>query len=429
MSGRLRVAVPLLLAGIVLAVAVASWGGSGAGPGASPVASGSPIAGASGPITLPDPSPTPRPPLGGTELYGFLPYWQMNGTTADHLASTPVTTLGLFSVTARRSGELNANPAGYRRITGDIGRRLIREAHDRGARVELVFTSFGETRNGRLFGRLPGPRASSSAGASAAEPSPPTVLPPWHRTVDELVALVLELRVDGVNVDVERLDPVDRTAYGEFLTALGAELRAAVPGATLSVATEAGERGTANAAVAAAAGVDRVFLMGYDYHWSGSPPGASSPVDRLDGIPTLRRSIAAYVEAGVPRDRILLGLPLYGMTWRSPGPGREFGSIGNGIAFLPHREVDRLLDPSFAPMRDDIEVAEWFAVPDGVEWLLTYYDSPATLRAKLALARDQGLAGGGFWALGYDRGLPGYGELMTDFVAGGVGREEAPPPR
>ena len=50
-----------------------------------------------------------------------------------------------------------------------------------------------------------------------------------------------------------------------------------------------------------------------------------------------------------------------------------------------------------------------------------------TLRPKLALARDEGLAGGGFWALGYDRGLPGYEDLMADFVAGSITREESPP--
>jgi chitinase len=180
--------------------------------------------------------------------------------------------------------------------------------------------------------------------------------------------------------------------------------------------------------VAATAGVDRLFLMGYDYHWGGSPPGASSPVDRTDGVPTLRWSIGRYVEAGVPREKMLLGLPLYGMTWRTLGPGRSFPVIGNGIAWLPHQNLETLADPAFAPTRDDLELAEWFAERDGDEWLLTYYDSPETLRPKLALARDQGLAGGGFWALGYDRGLPGYSRLMRDFVAGDVKRDEAPSP-
>ena len=55
------------------------------------------------------------------------------------------------------------------------------------------------------------------------------------------------------------------------------------------------------------------------------------------------------------------------------------------------------------------------------------YDSPATLRPKLALALDNGLAGAGFWALGYERGLPGYVDLMRDFRDGDVERDEAPP--
>ena len=60
-------------------------------------------------------------------------------------------------------------------------------------------------------------------------------------------------------------------------------------------------------------------------------------------------------------------------------------------------------------------------VQQGSGWVATYYDSPRSLRPKLELARSQGLAGAGFWALGYDRGLPGYVELMNAFRTGRVG--------
>jgi hypothetical protein len=427
MSRRLRVLVPALLVVGVVAGSIVLTGGFGPRLGDQPTASGA-ASGSRGPLgpepTL-NPNPTPRPPLGGTELYGFLPYWQMSDAVADHLRSTPVTTLALFSVTSRRDGSINTKPLGYRRITGDIGRRLIREAHDRKARVELAFTSFGATRNGRFFGRLDQPQPSLVSPAGTIGPA---AAPPWLRTVDELVDLAVDLGVDGINVDIEQLDPQDRVAYADFLATLRFELRLAIEDGQVSVATEAGERGVGNAAAAAGAGADRLFLMGYDYHWSGSPPGASSPVDRTDGIPTLRWSIGRYVESGVPRERILLGLPLYGMTWRTVGPDRFFHVLGDGVAWLPHQNADTLNAPTFAPTRDPLEVSEWFVEPDGNEWLLTYYDSPATLRSKLALARDQGLAGGGFWALGYDRGLPGYARLMGEFVDGEVGRDEAPPP-
>ncbi|HJP90209.1 MAG TPA: glycoside hydrolase family 18 protein [Candidatus Limnocylindrales bacterium] len=447
MSGRARVIVPGLL--VVFVVVAGTLLGGGLQLGGDPAATHGPGGTDSGaprssdlPPT-PDPTPTERPPLGGTELYGYVPYWQMTDSIATYLEQSPVSTLLLFSVTARRSGALNDTATGYRRITGPIGERLIADAHRRDARVELVFSSFGADKNARFFGRTvvapttsPGasapPAATLQASATLEPPATPgpSATPgpaPWHRTVDELVALARDLHVDGINVDVESLDPLDRPAYGEFLAELRSALRAAIPEARLTVATEAGLRGTGNAAVAATAGVDRVFLMGYDYHWSGSQPGASSPVDRLDGLYTLRWSIDSYVEAGVPRERIVLGLPLYGMQWRTEGLDRASPVIGAGVIWVPSKHADVLLAPHFEPFRDELEHVEYIVEPDLVGYLLTYYDSPATLRPKLALALDNGLAGAGFWALGYERGLPGYVDLMRDFRDGKLSREESPP--
>lgn len=469
MSRRLRVLVPALLVAMVILGGVALTGGLGGvavGPGSSSPGGSGPSTSGRGPDSSNDasasteptiaPTPTPRPVPGGQELYGYVPYWQMTGSMATYLRVTPLSTIALFSVTSRGNGSLNSGASGYERITGDVGRRIIADARARGSRVEIVFTSFGTERNGRFFGRLatpapvpsagpsagPSARPSAGPGASAATPIPagsaptaaptalPTPAPPkpvWPRTVTELVDLATDLGVDGINVDVEQLDPLDRPAYGAFLIALREALRAKNPEARVTVATEAGPRGVLNAAEAAGAGVDRVFLMGYDYHWSGSQPGASSPVDRTDGEYTLRWSIDRYVEAGVPRDRILLGLPLYGMRWRTAGPGRTTQVIGEGVVWLPHRNLDVILDEDFRPGREIIEISEVFWQADGRTWLVTFYDSPATTRPKLALAVDSGLAGAGFWAIGYERGIPGYLDLMRDFRDGKVKRSEAPP--
>ena len=164
MSGRMRIVVPALLAVIVAIAGTLLAGGIkiGPGPDATQTASGSGpggsgLGGSSGATPDPTfpPTPTPRPSLGGTELFGYVPYWQMNDTVATYLQSAPLTTMALFSVTARKTGAIDTRPLGYRRITGAIGQLLITEAHARGARVELVFASFGGDRNGQLFGRLP----------------------------------------------------------------------------------------------------------------------------------------------------------------------------------------------------------------------------------------------------------------------------------
>ena len=58
------------------------------------------------------------------------------------------------------------------------------------------------------------------------------------------------------------------------------------------------------------------------------------------------------------------------------------------------------------------------ASPESRTWRAVYVDSPGTLAPKLALANERGLAGAGFWAIGYERGLPGYTRLMERFTGG-----------
>jgi spore germination protein YaaH len=371
--------------------------------------------------TLP-PTPVPDPKH---EVYGFVPYWEMDDSIAAHVAKIDLTTLALFSVTHRRSGALATNQTGYQRITGSVGRDIIRAIHDRGERVELVYTSFGETKNRRFYDD---PEAQA-------------------RWIDELVTLTDDIDADGINVDVELL-PADLVAdYGAFVGRLRTTLRDRIPDGQVSVATQANERGAAMAAAAAAAGADRIFLMGYDYHWAGSDPGASAPIDRLDGDPRdLVWSLDRYAALGVPVERTILGLPLYGMSWPVIGPGVGSPATGRGDDWVPRRNLRVLEDPSFEPTYEPIESVEFYAVPAGPEdvtgdgsdttsggtaatsddpgpspdqgWDAVYFDSPRSLTPKLALADERGLAGAGFWAIGYERGLPGYRELISTFRAG-----------
>ena len=166
------------------------------------------------PSAVPSPSQVPEP---GSEIFGFIPYWEMDASIVPHVAGTPLTTLALFSVTSTTKGTLKANAKGYKQITSDVGRSLIRTAHAHGMDVQLVFSSFGASRNERLFGR-PDLQASVIAG---------------------LVDLVDELGVDGVNVDVEVLDPVLVPAYGDFVGRLRAALTVGGTSRQVSVATTA----------------------------------------------------------------------------------------------------------------------------------------------------------------------------------------------
>lgn len=398
--------------GLVVALVLATVAGCGPAPDDGSLPTPPPSgAGPSGPVAS-----TPRP-VPGNEVYGFVPYWEMDEGIADHVAGTDLTTLALFSVTHTGRGALNTGQPGYRAITGEVGRRLIREAHQRGTRVELVYTSFGTGRNRRLFEDL---------GLQDA-------------TIVSLVALAGEIGVDGINVDVESLDPLLVPAYGAFVGRLREAVVAADPADQVSVATGAGGGGATMAVAAGVAGADRVFLMGYDYRTAGTSPGASAPLERRDGDEKdLAWSLDLYAALGVPVERTILGLPLYGVTWPVAGPVVGAPETGRGDTWIPRRNLDLLLDPTAVPLRDEVEQVEVYLLasdgsvgpppsdapaPTGSgldrEWRAIYVDSPATLTPKLALARDRGLAGAGFWAIGYERGLPGFTELIERFTGGG----------
>jgi spore germination protein YaaH len=363
-----------------------------------PAAGTDPAAASSGLGAVGSAPRTPFPiPIPGHEVYGFLPYWEIDEGIAGHLARTDLTTLALFSVTHTKDGSLATGERGYKRIDGPIGRRLIAEAHDRGVRVELVYTSFGRAKNDLFF---------TSAEAQ-------------DRTIEALIGLAEGLGVDGINVDVELLAPEHVTAYGEFVGRLRSGLMAKHGEAQVSVATAANIRGTTMALAAANAGADRIFMMGYDYHWSGSEPGASAPLARRDGSEkNLGWSLDLYRDAGVPADRTLLGLPLYGMSWPVTGPEIGAERNGAGTVWIPSENLATLADPAVVPVFDPLESVEHFAVPDGVGWTAVYFDSPASLTPKLVLADERGLAGAGFWAMGYERGLVDYTRLIATFKAG-----------
>jgi hypothetical protein len=358
--------------------------------------------------------------LGGTELYGYLPYWFMSTTMAGYLSSVPLTTLELFSVSPRTNGSLDTKLTGYRRITGAIGTRLITEAHARGQRVELAFSSFGFARNEALFASPAPPAFGQSRVRPIDVPDQGGPNPRARRAAGELVALADRLGLDGVNLDIEQLPSDVGSGYATFVAAVATGLAAVRPKAQVSVATAANAAGASMADRALASGADRVFLMGYDFHWSGSQPGAVAPIERADAGATLALAIRQYVAARVPPSRIVLGLPLYGRAWPVIAPYRYAPSVGNGVTWLPEQHVQQLSAAGFAPFADDVEVVEYLPAGVGSGWQSIFYDSPRTLVPKLALARASGYAGAGFWAIGDERGAPGYLALMTDFVAGHI---------
>ena len=172
----------------------------------------------------------------------------------------------------------------------------MQHAHAQGVRVDLTLRPSTDTAN-----------ANQTFFANA---------PAQAAAIANMAAQVASLGLDGANIDVESLYDTDFPAYGAFGAALRAALVTSHASARVTVSTNANVSGSGMAAQAISHGVDRAFLMGYNYRGAGtSPVGSISPLVSSVGGLSLSWSIGQYDKLHVPRNRIILGLPYYGMTW------------------------------------------------------------------------------------------------------------------
>jgi peptidoglycan-N-acetylglucosamine deacetylase len=136
------------------------------------------------------------------------------------------------------------------------------------------------------------------------------------RVADALAATVREQGYRGVVLDLEALEPTDADAL------------VLVSGALAAAARSAGARMVAQAVPALDTitfparqlleHVDRLVVMLYDLHWSGSAPG---PVAERAWA---REALATWVRLAGAR-RLVAALPTYGYRWRDSLPTEVWG--------------------------------------------------------------------------------------------------------
>lgn len=153
-----------------------------------------------------------------------------------------------------------------------------------------------------------------------------------------------------------------------------------------------------------AALVDEVGLMNYDYSgpWQ-QQTGLIAPLYPLDGASpnqgTVDGTVAEYEGAGVPADKLLLGVPFYGYSWEGVTPANH-GLFQPGTSVhsdSPYSAIANLV-PHSTVYRDAHSQTPWLF--DGKTFWT--FDDPASARAKAAYAAGHGLGGVMVWELSGD---------------------------
>lgn len=326
------------------------------------------------------PAQSSPPPLGPAPtpdvvVYGYLPYW-VGGL--DVVPWTQITHLAIFSVGLNSDGSLN-NTSRWTSIAAEA----VETAHSYGVKVHITITSFYDTETNSVLGS-----ASNRAACVAA-----------------LASQVQAYGADGVNVDFEGLDSAYREEFVSFIQ----ELNAAVD--EVYLATPAVDWSGAFDYDQLAASSDGLFIMGYGYHWTGGDPGPNAPLRGGDPWSdySLAWSVDDYIENDAPRNKVILGLPLYGQEWPTTSNAVPGSATGDGSSIVMS---DAVAEAAQYGRRYDTVTDTPYYFPSATSQ--TWYDDTESIRAKVAYAVDEGLLGVGFWALGYEAGDAGFWAMMAE---------------
>jgi chitinase len=109
-----------------------------------------------------------------------------------------------------------------------------------------------------------------------------------------------------------------------------------------------------------------------------------------------KKALDDYISAGVPANKIVLGMPLYGQSFtQTDGPGRPFQGVRQGTWEAGFYDY-KALPQAGAKVTEDLDlVASWSY--DAAKREMISYDTPAIIAKKAQLIHQQELGGGIWW--------------------------------
>jgi spore germination protein len=330
-----------------------------------------------------------------TLVVASMPYWNIQHDTAVVLANRKaVNEVSPWIYGLSPSGAIvpqyGAGQAGA--VTGDIAR--LRTA---GLRIVPSIANI----TGGKFAHQPIARILHSPALA-------------RQQVAAIVALVDKQKYAGIDIDYEELQPADQKAFTQFIAELSTALHAR--GKVLSVAvfpqTSAPGSGQANspqdyAAIGKVA--DQVRIMGYNYHWAQSPPGAVAPI-------TWVKSVLKYALSQMPASKVVLGIPLFGYNW-ADGPAQT-------VSWLQALQMSRQYGVPASYSKTSQAPSFRYASNGRVHTV--WFENAASSRAKFDAVKGDSVAGVYLWMYGYED--PGtWTALRTTLPTSGAGASSSSP--
>lgn len=153
--------------------------------------------------------------------------------------------------------------------------------------------------------------------------------------------------------------------------------------------------------------LDYLNLMAYDFttresKYSGHSANLSPNPERPNTTPfSGRAAVDAYVRGGIPSSKIVLGMPLYGHSFKTVGLGLPTSGVGSGHwepGLWDYKDLPR----QGATIQYDQVADASYSYDQSIQELISY-DTPQAVSKKVAYIKSSNLGGSMFWEASGDK--------------------------
>ena len=225
---------------------------------------------------------------------------------------------------------------------------------------------------------------------------------------NQLIAEVLQVGMDGINIDFEMIRPEDGEHFIQFIRELSVMCRK--NGIVLSVDNYV-PIGNTNHYNRKEQGVfvDYIVIMGYDEHHGRSMESGS-----VASLPFVRTGIENTIKE-VPAEKVINGMPFYTRLWKEePKTAEELAEqAGTPAAEYPLKVTSEIygMSGSLRMIAERGIETEWDAEAgqeyaqweDGDAVYKIWLENEASIEEKMKLMKEYNIAGCAVWKLGLER--------------------------
>ena len=215
-----------------------------------------------------------------------------------------------------------------------------------------------------------------------------------ERLIQDVINTMQQKGYYGLDVDFEFVFPRERTLYADFIRRLRERLNPLGYPVIVALApkTRADQPGLlyeAHDYALLGAAADAVLLMTYEWGYTYGPPMAVAPIPQV-------RAVLDYAVGVIPREKIFLGVPLYGYDW--PLPYQR--GVTRAESISPQYAVELALRRRAEILYDETAQSPYFYYTDrGGREHVVWFEDARSMDAKLRLIAEYGLRGAGYWNL------------------------------